>query len=245
MMDYQNADPMCARSIIRDDDLDEAFSFSFSLQSIVLKELEEEREEDQDSEFEFNCITPDSPSSDPEQHFPADFLFFNGRLQPHSFPFQFNDNKIDYSRSTSRTSSINSSSFTTSRSNSSNSGSSCSSARTSSSEYRDKKPMLYSNNDDTNTTMARLHSSTMKPDKVQPYGSRQRWQFMKPAPVLMIPAELPRRKTSEAAVHVRQQSRSNKKVEKKCERSWFIIRLLRSILTLCRECHGLEPSVEQ
>ncbi|PIA35188.1 hypothetical protein AQUCO_03600090v1 [Aquilegia coerulea] len=230
---------MCA---IRDDDLDEAFSFSFSLQSIVLKELEEERAEDQDSEFEFNCITPDSPSSDPEQHFPADFLFFNGRLQPHSFPFQFNDNKIDYSRSPSRTSSINSSSFTTSRSNSSNSGSSCNSARTSSSEYRDKKPM-YSTNDDTNTTMARLHSSTMKPDKVQPYGSRQRWQFMKPAPVLMIPAEIPRRRSSEAAVH--QQSRLNKQVEKKHESSWFIIRLLRSILTLCRECHALEPSVNQ
>ncbi|KAL5730455.1 hypothetical protein ACHQM5_003271 [Ranunculus cassubicifolius] len=191
---------------------DLSVAFSFSSENIVLQNPKE----DQDSEFEFICITPDSPAS------PADDLFFNGQLQPHVFPFKsFDQNRITLSRCTSLTSSNGSKdSFASSRSNSSNS-SSCSSARTSSSEYRE------------------LQRSTTKA-RVPPYAPpAQRWQFITPAP--MFSAEVPRRKSFEAVV-VPKEPRSNKQVVKSSGSSWFILRLLRSILFACRACHSLEPS---
>lgn len=100
---------------------------------------------DQDSDgFEFGSITPDSPSTDPYKNSPADHLFFNGRLLPHSFPIQPPNISVDNSRTTSRTSSISSKdSLRSSRSNSTNSrSSSCSSGRTSSSDNSERK-LLY------------------------------------------------------------------------------------------------------
>ncbi|KFK35742.1 hypothetical protein AALP_AA4G030700 [Arabis alpina] len=71
------------------------------------------------SEFEFGSLTPSSPSQDPFlDHSPADHLFLNGRLLPHSFPTS--------TRSVSRTTSEN-----TFRSNSTSSRSSDSSSPTS------------------------------------------------------------------------------------------------------------------
>lgn len=70
------------------------------------------------SDFEFGSLTPSSPSQDPfSDHSPADHLFLNGRLLPHTFPT---------TRSVSRTTSEN-----TFRSNSTSSRSSDSSSPTS------------------------------------------------------------------------------------------------------------------
>ncbi|KAG7595069.1 hypothetical protein ISN45_Aa01g037870 [Arabidopsis thaliana x Arabidopsis arenosa] len=73
------------------------------------------------SDFEFGSLTPSSPSQDPfSENSPADHLFLNGRLLPHSFPTSTT------TRSVSRTTSEN-----TFRSNSSSSRSSYSSSPTS------------------------------------------------------------------------------------------------------------------
>ncbi|XP_002891732.2 putative protein TPRXL [Arabidopsis lyrata subsp. lyrata] len=74
------------------------------------------------SDFEFGSLTPSSPSQDPfSENSPADHLFLNGRLLPHSFP-----TSTTTTRSVSRTTSDN-----TFRSNSSSSRSSYSSSPTS------------------------------------------------------------------------------------------------------------------
>ncbi|KAF9588186.1 hypothetical protein IFM89_008200 [Coptis chinensis] len=243
MEDYQHENPLCTGS----NGFHDTFSFSFTFENMVIQEQEQDndKEQYQDSDFEFNCITPESPSSDPEKSCPADDLFLNGWLQPHAFPFQSSkDNRIDFTRCTSRTSSSSSKdSFAWSRSNSSNSGSSSSSARTSSSEFRGKKPIY--TNADTKTTNKRLQNSTTRSGKHQPYVSAQRWQYITPAPVLMSNAELPCRKSSSEPVLVQQEPRTKNQGEKRSRSSWFIVRLFRSIVSACIRCHALEPSVKQ
>ncbi|KAM6584576.1 hypothetical protein CsatB_011578 [Cannabis sativa] len=174
------------------------------------------------SDFEFGSITPDSPySDDPSKNSPADHLFFNGKLLPHSFPFQPTNTTSIYSvvsenssRSMikSRTSSSSSKdSMMSSRSNSTNSRSSTSScssssARTSSSSSdNSERRLLYCQSSKTTSlsVMGRESRSDQirygggsKAVSAQVYGSSQRWQFMAhPVPALSRETSLRRRKT--------------------------------------------------
>lgn len=195
---------------------------------------------DQDSDFEFGCITPDSPTSDPNKDSPADILFFNGRLLPHSFPSQ-SRKSISLEYSTSRTSSIGSKdSLMSSRSNSSNSRSSSSSAAMSLSDYNDKKTMSSDINVATKATITRARSLRTRSARLQPCPSGQRWQFIAPAPCLASPSERKRDKSG-----VQHELRSKKQVQQSRENSSFSQRLFKSFVLGCRKCHALEPSVVQ
>jgi len=198
---------------------------------------------DQDSDFEFGCLTPDSPSRDPNKSSPADHLFFNGRLLPHSFPvlqqqpatMLFIDNIY---RAPSRASSVSSKdSLMSSRSNSTNSSrSSVSSARTSSSDNSERR-RLY------NITSSQTPLAS-KAVIAQLYGSSQRWQHIMPVPAAALKRADSRRKSGR--ILVKEGLSNNKKQIKKGkrDRSGFWRRFFRSFLVACRECHAMEPSTK-
>ncbi|KAI4322963.1 hypothetical protein L6164_022608 [Bauhinia variegata] len=190
----------------------------------------------QDSDFEFGSLTPSSPSSDPCRTSPADHLFSNGRLLPHSFPFQHSpttvyDNYSHFRATTCRTSSIGSKdSLVTSRSNSTSSrSSSCSSARTSSSDSSERK-LFY--NKFANTSRCQGKSKTASAHRI--YGSSRRWQYITPVPALNRDAS--RRRKGE-------QNRKEAVKRKKQTKGTFKFgrRILRWLMMTCRECHAMEP----
>ncbi|XP_038899281.1 probable membrane-associated kinase regulator 1 [Benincasa hispida] len=211
--------------------------------------------QDQDSDFEFGSITPDSPST--FNNSPADHLFVNGRLLPHSFPPQpIGVYTVDVSRQTSRTSSVGSKdSFMSSRSNSTNSRSSSScgsstSARTSSSD---------NNNNNVDIRSSRFSSYQKKSQKssvsAQVYGSSQRWQFIASVSVpVTLSRENSRRKKSVEKIggksDLRRKKRRTektstarkKKKKKKKKNMWFGRKVFRWIILVCKECHAIEPS---
>jgi len=198
---------------------------------------------DQDSDFEFGCLTPDSPSCDPNKNSPADHLFFNGRLLPHSFPVLRQQQPTtmllidNIYRATSRASSVScKDSLMSSRSNSTNSSrSSVSSARTSSSDNSERR-RLYNSITSTKTPLA------SKVVMAQLYGSSQRWQHIMPVPTAVLKREDSRRKSG--GILVKEGLVSNKKQVKKGkrERSGLWRRFFMSFLVACRECHAMEPS---
>ncbi|XP_004510060.1 uncharacterized protein [Cicer arietinum] len=181
---------------------------SFSFPSTPIQE---------DSDFEFGSLTPDSPSCTTS---PADQLFSNGLLQPHSFPLNLNH----VVTASSRTSSIGSKdSLLSSRSNSTNS--SCSSARTSSSDSSERRL---------------FHNKQMLSSKSQQsYGCSQRWHYITPAPMAL---------NRDASKKTKQQGakRKEKKKEKKKKRVLLRLRFVRRIFQwfffACRQCHAMEPS---
>ncbi|KAF9666759.1 hypothetical protein SADUNF_Sadunf16G0262100 [Salix dunnii] len=199
---------------------------------------------DQDSDFEFGCLTPGSPSCDANKSSPADHLFFNGRLLPHSFPVLHQQQQpatmflIDsIYRGTSRASSVSCrDSLMSSRSNSTNSSrSSVSSARTSSSDNSERR---------------RFHNNITRPKTplaskavmAQLYGSSQRWQHIMPVPAAVLKREDSRRKSGGILVEEGLIS-SKKQVKKgKGDRAGIWRRFFRSFLVACRECHAMEPS---
>ncbi|CAI8606938.1 unnamed protein product [Vicia faba] len=165
----------------------------------------------EDSDFEFGSLTPDSPSCTTS---PADQLFFNGRLQPHSFPL----NHVT-------TTSIGSKdSLLSSRSNSTNS--SCSSARTSSSDTSERK--LFHNR-------VKLSSRSFARPVQQSYGCSQRWQYIMPVPAGLNRDASKRRKQKQA-------KRKEKKKMKKRVSLQFVRRIFRWFFIACRQCHAMEPS---
>ncbi|XP_028793000.1 uncharacterized protein LOC114748714 [Neltuma alba] len=185
-------------------------------------------------DFEFGSLTPDSPSSDPSRASPADHIFFNGRLLPHSFPpLQPHPTILLYdhnSRAVSRTSSKNSRSMVlSSRSNSTNSrSSSCSSARTSSSDSSERR-LFYS----------RVSSSGGRPcqgNNKMAYGCSQRWQYITPVPATALSRDSSLRRKGKKEDFV------NKKKKREDQRFPFGRRLFRWIVMACKECHALEPS---
>ncbi|KAM7498685.1 hypothetical protein LguiA_023099 [Lonicera macranthoides] len=170
-------------------------------------------------EFEFTSTTPNSPNS------PADHLFFNGILLPHTFPSQPTNPSTFYSRSTSRTSSVSSKdSLLSSRSNSYNSrSSSCSSARSSISE---------------GSWEQRKKTGERNRGGGQFGYSSKRWQFIAPAPVLS--QQVSRRRNGGSGVgEVRVKGGGGGGEEK---RGWWGRRFFRSFLSACRECHAIEPA---
>ncbi|XP_059444593.1 uncharacterized protein LOC132176418 [Corylus avellana] len=191
---------------------------------------------DQDSDdFEFGSITPDSPSTDPYKNSPADHLFFNGRLLPHSFPIQPPNISVDNSRTTSRTSSISSKdSLRSSRSNSTNSrSSSCSSGRTSSSDNSERK-LLYQSKFSSTTPGVRDRY------QAQVYGSSQRWQYITPVPFL---SREPSRRKKMEVVGKEGISKKQAKKERKEAGSWPAgRRFFWWFVSACKECHAMEPS---
>lgn len=196
---------------------------------------------DQDSEFEFGGITPDLPSS---KSSPADHLFCNGKLLPHVFPFQPTSPPAYIRRTNSRTSSIGSKdSLFSSRSNSTSSRSSSSgggSARTSSSDNTERMRAWT-----TMQTKAMAKTAITRegylPNRPQPYGNSQRWQFIKQAPVLS--REPSHRRKAGATVEVDGSTRQKKvAVEKRRMKPGIGWRFFRSIMSACRECHAMEPS---
>ncbi|PON39681.1 membrane-associated kinase regulator [Parasponia andersonii] len=206
---------------------------------------------DSSDDFEFGCLTPDSPSTDPSKNSPADHLFFNGRLLPHSFPFRpancGGGVASESCRSTSRTSSISSKdSLVSSRSNSTNSrssSSSCSSsARTSSSDNSERR-LLYRHQGtsimgrDRRSTSATTGSS--KAVSAQVYGSSQRWQFMAPVPALSRETSLRRRNTNDRELRALPKKKDRTAVVR---RPRLGRRLFRWFLAACKECHAIEPS---
>lgn len=184
-------------------------SDSFSFPSTPNKE---------ESDFEFGSLTPDSPSCTTS---PADQLFFNGRLQPHSFPL----NNINVT--TSRTSSIGSKgSLLSSRSNSTNS--TCSSARTSASDSSERRLFIHNN-------MSKLSSRSVARPVQQSYGCSQRWEYITPVPAAL------NRDTSKRRKQQRAKRKEKKKIKKRVS-----LRVVRSIFRwffiACRQCHAMEPS---
>ncbi|XP_031248924.1 uncharacterized protein LOC116106737 [Pistacia vera] len=216
--------------------------------------------QDQDSDFEFGCFTPDSPSQDPSRNSPADHLFFNGRLLPHSFPRDqrpSTDNiNAGISRATSRTSSVSSKdSLMSSRSNSTNSrSSSCSSARTSSSDNSERRFLYYNNK---NTACKATKASRIV--TAQLYGSSQRWQHLTPVPAAVLKRETSQRRNAGGAVlkdGLRSPSSSSLKrsasqgterrrsSRDRAEAQGLCKRFFMSFLFACRECHAMEPSTK-
>ncbi|XP_044465794.1 uncharacterized protein LOC123195978 [Mangifera indica] len=218
--------------------------------------------QEQDSDFEFGCFTPDSPSQDPSRNSPADHLFFNGRLLPHSFPCDLqrpsSDNiNVSISRAASRTSSVSSKdSLMSSRSNSTNSrSSSCSSARTSSSDNSERRLLYYSNK--RNTCKATKASRIVT---AQLYGSSQRWQHLTPVPAaVLMKRETSQRKNADGVAlkdGLRSWSSSSLKRSasqgKENRRSsgdsaaaqGLCKRFFMAFLFACRECHAMEPSTK-
>ncbi|OIW08244.1 hypothetical protein TanjilG_15205 [Lupinus angustifolius] len=203
----------------------------------------------QDSDFEFGSLTPNSPSSDPCRTSPADHLFFNGRLQPHSFPMTFH-RPIGATIATSRTNSISSKdSLVSSRSNSTNSRSSCSSsARTSSSDNSERR--LFHNKVSLTSSYSKGTCTVTRSVVLghnQAYGCSKRWQYLTPVPSLNRVAS--KRKSGDMK---RENKKKNKKEEegkkkRKNEkvrgvRLRFGRKILRWFVMACRECHAMEPS---
>ncbi|KAJ4841142.1 hypothetical protein Tsubulata_006435 [Turnera subulata] len=210
--------------------------------------------EHQDSDFEFGCLTPDSPTTDPYKNSPADHLFSNGRLLPHSFPVLHQQSTTTMllltdhqtiSRATSRTSSISSKdSLMSSRSNSTNSSrSSVSSARTSSSDNSERRLLYYRG-----TKVARRTPVASRAVMAQLYGSSQRWQHIVPVPALV--REDSRRKSSSghgASVKegpVRSKKHCERKQKKKKKRFGIWRKIFFSIFVACRHCHAMEPTIK-
>ncbi|KAJ8755064.1 hypothetical protein K2173_016641 [Erythroxylum novogranatense] len=202
---------------------------------------------DQESDFEFVFFTPHSPSTDPFRNSPADHLFFNGRLLPHSFPLQQSPSTLvlidSSSRTTSRTSSVSSKdSLLSSRSNSTNSSrSSVSSARTSWSENSERR-FLYPTNKAANKTPV-----AGKFVMAQLCGSSPRWQHLVPVPALRSEdswrkhVRIPPKKglNSKKKSDYKEKKRFSGKKEGS---SGLFRRIFRSLLVACRECHAMEPS---
>ncbi|KAL3503195.1 hypothetical protein ACH5RR_037644 [Cinchona calisaya] len=191
-------------------------------------------------EFQFgNSVTlPGSPNS------PADHLFSNGKLLPHSFPSQpTNYNIVSFSRSTSRTSSVCSKdSLISSRSNSTNSSrsSSCNSARTSTS---DKAKFVGKNTAEKDNYL--YYKATKKqPVLLTPQyytSASQRWQFIAPAPALKHQVSRARK----AEICIRDQECNSKKQRKDwtvARRTCFGLEFFRAFVSACKECHAMKPS---
>ncbi|KAF5728036.1 hypothetical protein HS088_TW21G00179 [Tripterygium wilfordii] len=188
----------------------------------------------QDSDFEFESLTPDSTSStDPyKTNSPADHLFFNGILLPHTYNFPSELPTptmlhIDHiSRTMSRTSSVNSKdSLLSSRSTSTNSSRSSCSARTSSS-------------DNNNSRVASRTSSV----SCHVYGASRRWQIIAPV-VPVLNRDLSRKRSKIGADRgVRGKKQESKKSREVKPGIWR--RFFRYFLVACRQCHAMESSVK-
>uniref|UniRef100_A0A803NWC2 Uncharacterized protein n=1 Tax=Cannabis sativa TaxID=3483 RepID=A0A803NWC2_CANSA len=211
------------------------------------------------SDFEFGSITPDSPySDDPSKNSPADHLFFNGKLLPHSFPFQPTNTTSIYgvvSENSSR-------SMIKSRTSSSNSSKDSMMSTSSSSSDNSERRLLYCQRSKTTSlsVMGRESRSDQirygggsKAVSAQVYGSSQRWQFMAhPVPALSRETSLRRRKTEVSGnnnkTHNDEERRSIPKKKKKrtviVKRLRFgrTPRIFRWFFAACRECHAIEPS---
>ncbi|MED6200652.1 hypothetical protein PIB30_087320 [Stylosanthes scabra] len=217
-----------------------------------------------DSDFEFGSLTtPDSPSSDQCITSPADHLFFNGRLQPHSFPLFHPPNHHHHHSIAvaSRTSSISSKdSLMSSRSNSINSrgSSSCSSsARTSASDSSERR-LLHSKLSSLSSSSPSSPSCkgvymgkrTMVSAHHQVYGCSQRWQYITPVPALNRDASKKRTAKVKQKKKMKEEKKSTKKIKKNNNmekkktkvRLRFGRKILRWFVMACRECHAMEPS---
>lgn len=181
-------------------------------------------QEDSEFEFRFGSLIPYLPSCKTS---PADYLFLNGRLQPHSFPLSFASDGVGSTvATTSQTSSIGSKdSLLSSRSNSTNS--SCSSARTSSSDSSERRLFQNASSVVSLSGCPRHHR--------RPLGCSQRWLYITPLTTLYRDASKRRRQ-------VHQQTKEKKKKTIKVMPLRFGRRIFRWFFTTCRQCHAMEPS---
>lgn len=174
--------------------------------------------------FEFGSVTPPSfPDS------PADHLFSNGKLLPHTYPLQ-SPNNLPYSRSSSCTSSKGSLMSSQSSSTNSRSSTSCSSARTSTSEVPlERRPPPEAGYG------AGRREKIVRPAVMNcryQYGSSQQWQLIAAVPVLKKQASS-RSKKIDTGV--------DRKVEGcKVSKSWCGGRILKSFMSACKECHAIK-----
>uniref|UniRef100_A0A7N0SXW9 Uncharacterized protein n=1 Tax=Kalanchoe fedtschenkoi TaxID=63787 RepID=A0A7N0SXW9_KALFE len=191
-------------------------------------------------------MSNDSSPRSPYNGSPADHLFRNGILLPHSFPVHqpmCARRSASYRRSASGTSSLCSKdSLMSSRSNSTNSRSSISScsssARTSLSDSSSSDRKLFHKNINImrHYQQKRPVNHHQRPVLDQVYGSSRRWQFM----ITPMPAKSSQDVISSRPKKLKHgpQEQSKKKIK-----PWLILRFLRYVLWVCRECHALEPSV--
>ncbi|KAL1202468.1 hypothetical protein V5N11_025030 [Cardamine amara subsp. amara] len=204
--------------------------------------------DDPSPEFEFGSLTPSSPSQDSFiENSPADHLFFNGRLLPHSFPTVINSY-------TKRSISLTTSEYT-SRSNSTNSRSSFGSNSSSSTSHC-PRTSGYNGNDNNSTIThnkpldlktpnsrccktvysTRRKATEMVTASLYRSYSSQRWLYITPASVKMSGGiRVGGRKKKAARVR-------RKKTEER--RGSRVMKLWRRFLMVaifaCRECHALE-----
>ncbi|KAL8242643.1 hypothetical protein R6Q59_012945 [Mikania micrantha] len=176
--------------------------------------------------FTFPTMSPDS-ETDSEL---ADHLFSNGKLLLHTFPLQ---PRSSTSCNLSRTCSVSSKdSLLSSRSTSTNSrssSSSCSSARTSISEASTiGVPMR--------TTMF-IGNGSRSPGHYSSnyYLLAQRWQFMAPVPVL-------NRRTSQRRKSEHEKQKASPEKKKYNKQKGYCRRFFRWLMSICKECHAIEPS---
>lgn len=194
-------------------------------------------------DFEFEFSSPSSKNS------PADHLFFNGKLLPHSFPSQ-KTNSILMGSFASRTSSESSkdssySSLMSSRSNSSNSSSSSARTSYSSADYSERRHLYHSKLPSIKagrSSMERYKPPSNKDVVAQLYGS-QRWQFITPpVPSLSRETSSRRRRSPEQAVI--KEEKSSKEAKKKTKKKKSLCRrFFESFMAGCKQCHAMETQV--
>ncbi|KAL9670810.1 hypothetical protein QQ045_008368 [Rhodiola kirilowii] len=234
---------------------DDILTFPNTKNNDHIIECQDSDQDNQTFEFKFDhsaAGSSDSPGS-PYKDSPADHLFRNGILLPHTFPVQpmyyyyGSDQRTNYQRSASRTSSVGSKdSLISSRSNSTNSrSSSCSSsARTSlSADSSSERKLLYYNAMKGYHHQKRPLQQPVLLDQV--YGSSRRWQFLTPVPVPVMTQEISLRpkKLKDRPQEEAKAKRRIKTKKKTSAGSWSILRFFCYVLSVCRECHALEPSV--
>ncbi|CAH9108055.1 unnamed protein product [Cuscuta epithymum] len=215
--------------------------FSFPIMGTPEKEPE-------DGEFEFGCIST-SPEASPNS--PADRLFFNGKLMPHNFPSSGQPAAVtdgfSYSRSTSSVSS-GKDSMMSSRSNSgSSSGGSARTSASGESAFNVNIRRLAIINVNNRSKWA--HSSnrplpSSKPQLVPPASKKS--QFM--AAPAHGPVHLRNKRPGSVSLgkgHNSHEVKQESDDEGSGSPPWFGRRILRSIVSSCKECHAIPPTTKQ
>ncbi|CAH9107780.1 unnamed protein product [Cuscuta europaea] len=221
--------------------------FSFPIMGMPEKEPE-------DGEFEFGCIST-SPEASPNS--PADRLFFNGKLMPHNFPTSRQPAAVtdgfSYSRSTSSVSS-GKESMMSSRSNSgSSSGGSARTSGSGESAFNINIRRLAIININNRSKWAHSSSRPLPSSKPHLLPASKKSQFMAaPAhgPVHLWnkrPGSLSLGKghNSQEVKVMKQGDQQQSDGEGRGSPPWFGRRVLRSIVSSCKECHAIPPTTKQ
>lgn len=221
------------------------------------------------SDFEFGSLTPSSPSQDPfSDHSPADHLFLNCRLLPHTFPtarsvsrttsentFRSNSTSSRSSDSSSPTSTCNVFKITSSNTNITCFGPRSEKIMSQRSETKQlktslildskKKPPMNNGKISYLPTHCKRKNKATEIVTAQLYGSySRRWQHITP----VFQREGSVKSSSGGGLKVGGRKKKTKTVKKKKTEErrgsklmkWWK-KILKAVVLACRECHAMEP----